>query len=342
MRRFLLALALCAGLAACAAAGAQVHPAKAVRPHAAKLRFIRVATGFFPNVIFAPYYVAQDKGFYRAAGLNVQMNYDRVPDLLQAVARNKYFVATSSGDSVAIARAAGTPITFVMAQYQKYPVGAMWLKDGGPNITKPSDLKGKNIGFSIPGSSTFFGLEALLHAGGLTDSDVKETQIGFTETEALLDKRVDVAMTFIDNEPVQAAALGHPVNTMAVSQFYNLVGNGLVTSTSNVKTHPKLLQAFVTATLKGLRYTLQHPEEAFQISLKRMPDLVDPKQIDIQRQVLNARLTFQQPPKGHPLGWSNPANWTTTVNFLKSISALKSVPATSTLYTNKFAEAAKA
>jgi NitT/TauT family transport system substrate-binding protein len=114
-----------------------------------------------PNVQFAPYYVAQDKGYDNQAGLNVTVNYDRDPNLLQDVAAGKFAFASSSGDTATIARAAGAKIHYVAAQYQQYPVGAMWLKSGGPKITKPADLKGLRIGISSPGSSTDYGMRAL-------------------------------------------------------------------------------------------------------------------------------------------------------------------------------------
>src|SRR5262249_44868490 len=122
---------------------------------------ITVATGFMPNVQFAPYYVAQDKGYYKQAGLNVTMNYDRDPNLLQDVASGKFAFASSSGDTATIARAAGAKIHYVAAQYQQYPVGAMWLKSGGPKITKPADLKRLPIATSPPASPTHYPLPPL-------------------------------------------------------------------------------------------------------------------------------------------------------------------------------------
>jgi NitT/TauT family transport system substrate-binding protein len=247
---------------------------------------------------------------------------------------------------VAIARSTGVPVTYVLAQYQKYPIGAMTLKNGGVLLRTPADLKGRNVGFSAPGSSTYFGLRALLKAGGLTEKDITETSIGFTETESLIQKRIDVAMTYIDNEPVQARALGYPVTVLPVSRYDNLISNGVVASTALTKTNPGLVQRFVTATLKGLRYTLQHPNKAFTISMKRQPEITAAAQIKIQRQVLASRLKFQQPPAGHPLGWSSPANWKTTITFLRSIGSInKSVTVKSVytdVFTNTFAARARA
>ena len=335
-----LLLAACGGGASTTtqAPAAPATPTATAAP--AALTKVVVATGFQPDVEFAPYYVAQAMGYYKAAGLDVTMNYDRDPNLLQDVASGKYTFAVTGGDSTIIGAAAGAQVTYVMAQYQQYPVGAMTLKNGGPHLTSPSQLKGLKVGISVPGSSTDFGLEALLKAGGLTDKDITKIAIGFTETEALTSHRVDVAMTYIDNEPVQAAALGFPVNVLPVSKYIGLVSNGVVTSSGLVQNNPTEVAAFVKATLQGLAYTLQNQNQAFTMSLKAMPTLVDPKQIDIAKQVLTARLQFQQPPAGHPMGWSDPASWTTTVDFLKSIGAIKTSPDPTSLFTNQFVQSA--
>jgi NitT/TauT family transport system substrate-binding protein len=157
-----------------------------------------------------------------------------------------------------------------------------------------------------------------LKAGHVARSDVKVTAIGFTETEALINHQIDVAMTFIDNEPVQSEALGHPVNVLPVSNYVKLVGSGLVTSTTMANRHGKVVTAFVRATLKGLKYTLHHTDAAFKIAQKRMPELVNAQQIAIARKVLAARLAFQTPVKGKPLGWSDPKAWAATTAFLNS------------------------
>lgn len=346
--RFIVAIAI--GLLACGlfgtGSGAAVSTQHSAVRHAPTLTRVVVATDFLPNVEFAPYYVAQDLGYYRAKGLNVVMNYDRVPDLMQAVGDGRYDFGIASGDTVVTGRAAGAPVTYVMAQYQTYPIGAMSLKSGGPALSSPRALKGKTIGISTPGSSTDIGLRALLRAGHLTEKDVKVTAIGFTETEALIDKQVDVAMTYIDNEPVQARALGHPVNVLPVSRYLKLISNGVVTSTKNVQQNPALVQRFVTATLRGLRYTLHHPNRAFAISMKRQPEIIDPKQREIQRQVLSARLKFQRPPAGHALGWSSPSAWKTTIGFLRSIGSIPRNARVQRIYTsifdNAFARRARA
>lgn len=309
----------------------------AAHPH---LTAVVVATGFQPDVEFAPYYVAQALGYYRAARLRVTMNYARDPNLLLDVGTGRYTFAVTGGDSAVVAAAAGARITYVMAQYQRYPIGAIALRRNGVPLTSPRQLKGLTVGISLPGSSTDFGLDALLRAGGLTPRDVTVVALGFTEVEALVSRRVQVAMTYIDNEPVQAAALGYPTYVLPVARYLQLTSTGVVTGRAELSSHRATVLRFVTASLRGLAYTLAHPGAAFRICLRHLPTVVGAREIAITRRVLSARLEFQQPPTAHPLGWSDPAGWHTTIRFLHQIGAISSVPTASRLFTNALVDQA--
>lgn len=301
---------------------------------------VQLVLAFQPNVQFSPFYVAQDKGYYAAEGLDVQVQYSTAPDALTLLGSGSSDFVVTSGDEMVPARVQGIPVTYIMAQYQRYPVGATAIVGNGPPLKTPADLKGRNVG--IPGEygSSLVALKALLQAGHLTDSDITLHSIGFTQVEALSQKRVDVAMTYLMNEPVQLQKLGHEVETLNVSDYLNLVSVGLATSERNLKERPDLVQRFVNATLRGLRDTLDHPDDAFASSVKRTPEVTGDGLI-LQRAVLSATLTFMQPPADHPLGWSDPAGWQTTQDFLKSVNMIDKTVDPATVYTNRFVEAAK-
>jgi NitT/TauT family transport system substrate-binding protein len=301
---------------------------------------VLLATGFIPNVQFAPYYLAEDRGYYAAEGLDVAIQDGANPDLLAQVGAGSVDFAVTGGDALVPARAAGVPVTYVMSQFQKYPVGAMAVEGSGPPLNTPADLRGLTIGISGPNGSTYIAMRALLQAAGLTVDDVHVISIGFTELEALRQKRIDAAMTFLTNEPVQARAMGLQVETLEVSPYYNLISTGVATSDMNVQQRPDLVQRFVTATLHGLRDTLADPDAALASSLSRTPEIAGSDQEQIQRDVLQATIGFEQPPVGHPLGWSDPSGWQATEDLLQSAGLISSTVDPTTMYTNQFAEQA--
>jgi NitT/TauT family transport system substrate-binding protein len=301
---------------------------------------VTVAMGYIPNVQFAPYYVALDKGYYAAEGLDVEFKYAEVTDTMKATADGVVDFVVTSGDEMIPARIAGIPVVYIMAQYQRYPVGATTIAGNGPPLRAPADLKGRNIGIPFEGGASLVALKALLKAGNLTDADVTLTTIGFTQVEALSQKRVDVAMTYLMNEPVQLQKLGHQTESLNASDYVNLISVGAATSEKNIQERPALVQGFVTASLRGLRDTLADPDAAFASSMNQTPEVTGDA-VPVQRAVLSETLTFMQPPTGHPLGWSDPAGWQATQDLLKSVNMIETTVDPATIFTNQFVEAAK-
>src|SRR5205085_1960328 len=135
------------------------------------LRTVTIGMGFTPNVQFAPFYVADQRGYYRQAGLKVDFNYASSPNLLELVGAGRMGLAIADGTDAIAAVAQGVPIVYVMAEYQRFPVAIFSL--AGSHIRAVAGLRGKTIG--VPGlyGATYAGLLAALHAAGLHPSAVK-------------------------------------------------------------------------------------------------------------------------------------------------------------------------
>ena len=109
---------------------------------------IRLPVGYIPNVQFAPLYVAIEKGLLTARkGWTSPWTTAWRPTTWPWWAPTSCSFAMVSGEQVLLARAQGLPVVYVMAWYQKYPVGV--VAKTSQNIRTPADLKGKKIG--IPG-----------------------------------------------------------------------------------------------------------------------------------------------------------------------------------------------
>jgi NitT/TauT family transport system substrate-binding protein len=290
---------------------------------------IRLPVGYIPNVQFAPLYVAMEKGYFSAQGLNVQLDYSTEIDSMALVGANQIPFAIVSGEQVLLGRSQGLPVTYVLAWYQKYPVAIASLAES--NILSPQDLKGKKVGIPILSGASFIGLEAILHAAGLVDDDVSLDTIGFTQVESLVTGLEDAVVVYAANEPIQMKERGYSVNILKVSDYLELVGNGLVTNEETLHSNPEMVRRMVAAMYQGIQYSLDHPEEAYQICLKFVENLKadDP----IQMQILSMSMDLW---KTNTLGYSNPQAWKNMQEILLQMGLLQTRMDLTDAYDNTF------
>lgn len=313
-------------------AGDALHtaPPSAVSPSASPAQALTPVTlymGYIPNVQFAPFYVALRKGYFEAEGIALQLDYGMENDLVKLVAVNRAQFIIASGDQVILARSQGLPIVYVMNWYRKYPIAVFSLQP----LTKPQDLAGKTVG--VPGlfGATYIGLRGLLYAAKVPETQVTFQAIGFTQVESLLSRRVDAAVGYSANEPLQLRLAGQTPQVIEVSQYLDLVANGLVTNEKTVQDNPELLRRMVRASLRGLRDTLADPTAAFEMTLEAVPEAA--KTRDAQQAVLNASVPFWQSDR---LGYNEAAAWETTAHFMQDVGIIQTAVDVTKAFTNDF------
>ena len=305
-------------------------PAATPAPTPVELTPVRLPVGYIPNVQFAPLYVAIEKGYYRDAGLDVNIDYSMENDNVVLTATDELQFAVVSGEQVLLARAQQMPVVYVMAWYQQYPVGIAAKTSSG--INSVADLKGKKVG--LPGlyGASYIGAIAMLDAAGLKESDVILDSIGYNQVEMLMADKDDAVVIYVANEPVQLKKLGAEINVFKASDAMDLVANGIITNEKTLKENPELVKALVTATLKGLEYAGQHPEEAYEISKKYVENLAEADQ-EVQMQVLLRSIELWQ---GEKLGYSQPAAWENMQRILLEMGLLSSELDLTAAYDNRF------
>jgi NitT/TauT family transport system substrate-binding protein len=147
---------------------------------------------------------------------------------------------------------------------------------------------------------------------------------------------VDAAVVYINNEPIQLQREGKAVNVIQIGDYTNLVANGIVTNEDTIAKQPDLVRRMLRAFLRGLRDTLDKPDEAF-VTCKKFVDALgkDEKVDGAQKQVLAASIELWKAPR---LGVSNTADWQTTVAVLKQMKLLTGDVPTDKLFTNRFVD----
>jgi NitT/TauT family transport system substrate-binding protein len=297
-----------------------VDPAGTAAP--GNLEKVTLGLGYIPNVQFAPFYVAAANGYYADEGLDVEFSYGgNVNDLLLQTASGSLPFVVASGDEVLLARAQQIPVRMVFLLYQKMPIAVFSKQAAG--IAAPEDLRGKTIGLPGRYGATYIGLRGLLHAAGLSETDVTLSEIGFAQFEAVSEDRVPAAVGYANNEPLRMTEAGTEVNVIKVADYISLVNNGVIVSEAFAAEQPETVRKFVRATRKGLEATLANPDEAFAAALTHIPELAADRQ-PFERKVLEETLDYWSTPdtEREGLGWLNPPAWRTTYDFLRETGLL--------------------
>jgi len=297
---------------------------------AGELTHIRLPMGYIPNIQYAPFYVAVEKGYFKDAGIEIEFDYKFETDGVALVGSGELPFAVVSGEQVLLARAQGLPVTYVAAWYQQYPVSVVAKSEA--NVIVPQDLKGRKIG--LPGlfGANYIGLRALLNAGRLTEDDVMLDAIGFNQVELVAAGQQDIVVGYSANEPIQLRAQGIAVTEMRVADYAQLAANGILASEKVVAENPELVRAFVGAFLKGLKDTIANPDEAFAMSGSYIPNFAD-LDAAVQKQVLETSIEQWRTDR---LGYSDPKAWENMRDVLLEMGLISEEEDLSKAFTNQF------
>jgi NitT/TauT family transport system substrate-binding protein len=234
----------------------------------------------------APYFVAIDKGYYKAEGLDVTV--DSGPGSVAGIARvaaGTYPLGFFDINSLVRFRDQnpGQPVKAVMMVYDKPPFAIISLKSMG--ISSPKDLEGKILGAPAP-DGAFAQWKAYVNANKIDASKVKIENVGFPV-----------------REPMLAAGKVNAITGFSFSSYFNLMqkdvkpqdivvmlmadqgivmyGNAIMVNPDFAKANPKVVAGFVRATIKGLIDTAKDPDSAIKSVMKRN-DIGDEK-LELER-----------------------------------------------------------
>jgi NitT/TauT family transport system substrate-binding protein len=332
---FSLIFAVILLLTACSGVAPATEP-PAVQPTAEQtaapsmLEHIRLPMGYIPNVQFAPFYIAVEKGYFRDAGIEIEFDYSFETDGVKLVGADTLQFAVVSGEQVLLARAQDLPVVYVMAWWRDYPVAV--VARTADNIRTPQDLAGKKIG--LPGlyGANYIGLRALLASAGLQESDVTLDSIGFNQVEALAAGQDQAVVVYANNEPIQLGARGIDVDVIRVADYVQLASNGLITNEQTVAENPALVEAMVAAVRRGIADALADPDEAYEICKKYVEGLAQADEA-VQREVLKTSIEFW---RTDTIGQSNPEAWENMHELLLDMDLLTQPLDLNKAFTNEF------
>jgi len=297
-------------LAACTGSGSA--------PTAATATKLVVGLGYIPSVQFAQFYLAQQKGYYAAAGLDVSFDYQTDVDVITLLGQGTIDVGLSDGTSVIPAVAQGVPLKYVATVYGTFP--NIVFSKASSGITTAADLKGRRVGTPGRYGSSWIMLQALLDSAGLSTDDVHLVLYpDYGQGVALQQGAVDAATGYTNNEPVQMELSGTPASVIHVDQIAPLPGPGLIVSTKGLSEKRTALASFVAATLHAMRDIVADPASGYAAASAAVPELA--KDPATQQAVLAATVATWQSAytQAHGLGAIDRDGWARSIAFMSGL-----------------------
>jgi NitT/TauT family transport system substrate-binding protein len=270
---------------------------------------VTVRLKWFNQAQFAGFYVAKDKGFYKAAGLdvNVQPGGPDFPAIQMVTGGNEQFGVTGA-DQILIARSKGVPVVALAVIYRRNPFVLFSLVKSG--IKTPADWAGKKVGVKIGGNEELI-YRAVLAKAGIDKSKLTEIPVKFDMTP-LLAGDIDVWPGYLINEVLAAKEKGFDVNIVAPADYgIDLYADTLFTTEKMLKEKPDVVKKFVAATLRGWNAAIAAPEEAAEITVKYGDKLT----FEHELAMMKASIPLLKP-DDKPFGYMDEAGWSSAQKLL--------------------------
>jgi NitT/TauT family transport system substrate-binding protein len=316
------------------AAGALIASVILLQPSASRaLDKVTLITDFGYNGRHAYFFDALDRGYYRAAGLEVKIvrGQGSVDAIRQVGAGNAMFGFADAG-SLILARANDQiPVKLVAIVYRKPPQAIFCREDSG--LKKPKDLEGNAIanpaGGSIPDLFPAFAKAASI------DAQTVRWVVASSESlpGLLATNKVPCVGQFTVGEALLRSQLGSAklIRFAYADAGLSYYGNGIVATAATITSKPDLVHRFVEATVRGMKDAFADPTAAGAIMHKIVPEM----DTAIVKSETEAVAELAQIP-GQPLGEIDPARIEATLDVVKGAFKLAAPIAAADVYAPGF------
>jgi NitT/TauT family transport system substrate-binding protein len=311
-RPIVAVLALAGSLAACGT-GSTASPSPGV------VTSLKVGLGYIPSVQFAPFYLAEQQGYYRDAGLTVTFQNGQDADIIPLVGQGGLDIGIADGTSVIPAVDHDIPVRYVATVYARFP--SIVFAKASSGIARAADLARKKLGIPLKGGSSWVMLQALLASAGLTPNDLQVVEYpDYGQGVAVRQGVVDAATGFVNNEPVQLELSGVKTVVLTVDAITPLPGPGLITGAATLTgSKREALKAFVAATLRAMREIIADPQKGLDAAIALVPELGSDRATQLA--ILQATVAAWQNPytDQHGLGAIDRDAWARSIEFIRSM-----------------------
>lgn len=283
---------------------------------------------------YAPLYVALDKGYYKAEGLDVALaEGNGAQNVLKALAAGNEKFGYGPGVAAAQAVTQGLPVKVVALYQTSAPMGVIAFPD--TPLKGPKDLEGKRLAISV-GETFGDMIRPFTRVNNVDLGKIQLVQMDASaRTMQFLTRKIDVMSVYMSNElPQLEKRAGVQFNTINVTDFgLKVLGSSMYVSNEFAEKNPEIVKKVLAATAKGYRDAMADPKAAAKIMAKYMQV---PEQPDVLEKQVEATMVSTNAPAGKPLGWQADADWQANLNLLKETGAISEFKPLNAYFSNAY------
>lgn len=245
---------------------------------------VKMSLAATDDVVYLPFFVAIDKGYYRQLDLDVEIvtlgGGIALPALLSG--RLDFSTSTASATSAILS---GAKLKIVMTLSESVP----WkLWSTRPEVRTLEDLKGKAVGVQSRGDLFELSMQAVLRKAGLPDNFVAYIPLGVGNTQRLgviqSGSLPAIMLTHFEEKIArERGLLGRARMLVDISKDVPIPNNGLATPDKLLDGMPSVVERVTRGTLMGMWYMKAQREGALRLFAKRVPNV----SLDILRESID-------------------------------------------------------
>ncbi len=296
-----------------------------------KLDFV---LNWVPGGDHAPYYYAQKMGWYKDAGIDLNLEPGKGSAVaVQKVAAGANPIGLADMANALVLRGKGADTVGVYNVYANSPQGLYWLKSSGINSVK--DLAGKKIGNPAgDGARTIW--PALAKANGIDPNSVTWVNIDAnSKLAALKSKSIDATTSFYNIHHIFKRELGSDMGFVAWKDAgINPYGNTIIVNADYLKKNKPTVAAFVKVTQKAFAACAATPKPCVQALIDANGALKFDN--EMQNWELVEQLMSDKYSQTVALGYLDPARMAADYDLVKTYVGLDTPFDVKTAYTNEF------
>jgi NitT/TauT family transport system substrate-binding protein len=288
----------------------------------------------------APFFVARDKGFYAAEGLEVEIQEGSgSTTVAQLVANATSPVAYVDAATMMRGVAAGMPVKAVGVTLQQSPMAFIYRADAA-RPTKISEIKGSRIAITA-GDASLAIFTAFMGKLGMKLEDVQMITVAnpAAKEQAVLAKQADALLGyFMDQGPRMQLQTGVK---MGWTRLYDMAGvttlSSAIIANNNWMKEAKnqdSLRRFLRASQRGWQYSFDNRAEAAEIFRKAAPVFTQEialLEVDGTMSIIRTDRT-----KGKPIAWSDAGDWKDSQDLLSKFAKLNAQSDVNVYFTNDY------